>query len=166
VSGPARLRAEDAQDLAVIAALLQDAQIPVREMVFRPQERRFLAAFARYRRELLTDPSRCEGITQIRSALVFEEIETVKVKGLAGIEDERELSLLTIALEPGRERLIHVDLVFAGDVVVQLRTDAIRCRLEDFGPPWTPWVTPCDHFSGAAAPAKGDPGTGEHGGGS
>ncbi|MGD9509324.1 MAG: DUF2948 family protein [Geminicoccaceae bacterium] len=142
-----RLRASDVEDLAVIAACLQDARVPVREMLFSPDERRFAAAFARYRREDQADWSSCEGLTECPSALVFDGIENVRFRGLDPADPDRELSLLTIATEPGRERLIHVDLVFEGDVHIQLQTDTIDCRLDDFGPAVPSKVTPCDHLS-------------------
>ena len=44
-----RLRATDVEDLAVIAACLQDARVSVREMLFAPDEHRFAAAFLRPR---------------------------------------------------------------------------------------------------------------------
>ncbi len=77
-----RLRAADCEDLAVIAACLQDARVPLKEMAFAPAERRFMAAFTRYRRELQADPSSCEGLTECPSALVFDEIEEVKYRGI------------------------------------------------------------------------------------
>lgn len=147
-----RLRAADCEDLAVIAACLQDARIPLREMAFQPHEKRFLAAFTRYRRERQADPSSCEGLTECQSALVFEGIEEVRYRGLETSDLERQLGLLTIATEPGRERVIHVDLVFEGDARIQLRTDAISCRLDDFGEPVPCKVTPCDHFLEATMP--------------
>ena len=115
-----------------------------------PEERilkRFAAAFTRYRRELLPDPTTCEGLTECPSALTFEGIAEVKYRGLDTADLDRELSLLTIATEPGRRHLIHIDLVFEGDVWIQLRTDAIVCRLEDFGEPVPCKRTPCDHFA-------------------
>ena len=71
---------------------------------------------------------------------------SVKYRGLDPDRPEHELVLLTIATEPGKERLIHIDLVFEGDAHIQLRTDAIDCRLEDFGPAEPSKVTPCDHL--------------------
>ena len=142
-----RLRATDAEDLAVIAACLQDARVTVREMLFSPDERRFAAAFIRYRREDQSDWSSCEGLTECPSALVFDGIEGVKYRGLDPAKLDRELGLLTIATAPGKEQLIHVDLVFEGDIHIQLRTDAIDCRLDDFGPVAPCKVTPCDHLS-------------------
>ena len=40
-----RLRAVDADDLSVIAACLQDALVPLSEMAYLPDQRRFMAAF-------------------------------------------------------------------------------------------------------------------------
>jgi hypothetical protein len=142
-----RLKATDIEDLAVIAACLQDARVTLGEMAYLAAERRFMLAFTRYRRERQKDPTCCEGLTECQSVLVFEGIDEVKHKGIAGLPLEKEIGLLTIATEPGRERLIHIDLVFAGDAQVQLRTDRICCRLDDFGEPVACRVTPCDHFA-------------------
>ena len=65
------------QNLAVIAACLQDARISLREMVFTPAEHRFAAAFKRYRRERLPSWSDCEGLTECLAALVFDAIDEV-----------------------------------------------------------------------------------------
>ncbi len=144
-----RLRAADAEDLAVIAACVQDARSSLKEMVYSPEERRFVAAFARYRRERMADWSSCEGLTECLTALVFEEIDEVKYRGLDTAQPDKELALLTIATEPGKNHLIHIDLVFEGDAQIQLRTDRIACRLDDFGAPAPCKVTPCDHLGEA-----------------
>jgi hypothetical protein len=152
-----RLRAADCEDLAVIAAFLQDARIPLREMAFQPDEKRFLACFTRYRRERQADPTSCEGLTECASALVFESVEEVKYRGLETADLDRELGLLTIATHPGRDRLIHIDLVFEGDARIQLRTDAIAARLDDFGDAVPCKVTPCDHFIETTMPGWLEP---------
>ena len=141
-----RLKAGDAEDLGVIAACLQDARISVKEMVFSPDERRFAGAFNRYRRERMQDWTSCEGLTECLAALVFEGIDEVKYRGIDSARPDHELVLLTIATGPGKDRLIHIDLVFEGDAQIQLRTDRIDCRLDDFGPPEQCKVTPCDHL--------------------
>lgn len=141
-----RLKAADPEDLAVIAACLQDARTCLREMVFSPGERRFMVAFVRYRRELQADWNSCDGLTECPSALVFDDIAEVKYRGLDGTAPGKDLVLLTIATEPGRQHLIHIDLVFEGDAHIQLRTDRINARLDDFGEPQLCRVTPCDHL--------------------
>ena len=142
-----RLKAGDAEDLGVIAACVQDARVSMREMVFSPDERRFAAAFIRYRRERLPDWTSCEGLTECLAALVFDGIDEVKYRGIDTAKPDRQLVLLTIATGPGRSHLIHIDLVFEGDAQIQLRTDRIDCRLDDFGAPEPCKVTPCDHLS-------------------
>jgi hypothetical protein len=144
---PVRLRAEDVEDLAVMAALLQDARITLREMVFDPEQNTFLAAFTRYRRELLADPTCCEGLTECGSVLRLGCIASVKHKKLDPTDLGRELSLLTIATAPGDRHLFHIELVFDEGVQIQLRTDCIDALLEDFGAARRSLKTPCDHFA-------------------
>jgi hypothetical protein len=141
-----RLRATDPEDLAVIAACLQDARVTLKEMVFAPDERRFMAAFVRYRREALDDWHSCDGLTECDAALVFEGVAEVKHRGIDPSREAQVLELLTIATEPGRDHRLHIDLVFAGDAQIQLRTDLINCRLDDFGDPVACATTPCDHL--------------------
>ena len=140
-----RLKGTDAMDLGVISACLQDARISLREMVFEPDQQRFMAAFNRYRRERQPDPANCEGLTECLSVLTFEGIDAVKHKALDPDRPDRPVSLLTIATSPGKDHLIHIDLVFEGDAQIQLRTDRIEVRLEDFGEPAPCAITPCDH---------------------
>lgn len=142
-----RLRAEDVEDLAVMAALLQDGRVALREMAYDPEERRFIAAFTRYRRELQEDPTSCDGLTEIGVALRFDCIAQVKHRNLDPNDLERQLTLLTIATEPGERQLFHIDLVFEGGPEIQLRTDCIDVLLEDFGAPRPCRVSPCDHFA-------------------
>jgi len=130
-----RLRAADADDLSVIAACLQDALIPLSEMAYLADERRFMAAFTRFRRECLADPSRCEGLTQCLSVLCFDNVEAVKHRGVDARLGGVKLELLTIVAEPTADGLTHVTLLFAGDVAVRLDVSAIEAKLDDFGEP-------------------------------
>ncbi len=137
-----RLKAVDADDVSVIAACLQDALIPLSEMVYLAEEHRFLAAFTRFRRECLADPARPEGLTQCQSALAFSEVEAVKHHGLDRRFGGVKLELLTLLAEPGPDGGFCITLLFAGDAAVQLRVRAIAATLEDFGDPWPAPVTP------------------------
>lgn len=142
-----KLRAEDAQDLAVMAAILQDARIPLREMVFEQEHRRFLAAFRRYRRELLPDPCAVsEELTEISSVLGFLEVAGVRYRRLDPSKPEEELALLTIATEPGRAHPFHIRLLFDGGKEILLLADGLRAWLEDFGEPAPAQRLPPDHM--------------------
>ena len=136
--GRLRLRAVDGDDLSVIAACLQDALIPLSEMAYLADDRRFMAAFTRFRRECLADPLSCDGLTQCQSALCFENVEAVKYRGLDARLGRVRLELLTLFAEPPEEGLTHVTLLFAGDIAIQLHVRGLDCRLDDFGEP-----TPC-----------------------
>jgi hypothetical protein len=137
-----RLKAVDADDLGVIAACLQDALIPLSEMVYLPDERRFLAAFTRFRRECLPDPDRREGLTQCQSVLAFGEVETVKHHGVDPRFGAVKLEFLTMVAEPGEAGATSVVLIFAGDVAIRLRVRGISATLSDIGEPWPAAAAP------------------------
>jgi len=130
-----RLKAVDSDDLSVIAACQQDALIPLSEMVYLAAEDRFLAAFTRFRRECLADPTRCDGLTQCQSVLVFNEVEAVRHHGLDSRFGGVRLELLTMVAEPTADGAADITLLFAGDAAVRLRVRQIRVTLEDFGEP-------------------------------
>ena len=152
--GSLRLCARDEEDLGVIAACLQDARIPIGEMCFRAADGRFMAAFTRFQRERLPDPAACEGLTQSRAALVFQQVQAVQHRGLDELDDGAELELLTImtraAAAASNGGPVQVTLLFAGDAAIRLQVKAVDCCLEDFGEPWPSTVTPCDHFAALA----------------
>ena len=167
--GSLRLCARDEEDLGVVAACLQDARVPVREMCFSAAEGRFMAAFTRFQRERLPDPTACEGLTQCHAALVVQHVEAVQPGGLEERDDGAERELLTTLADPvpppatgsgsaanGVAR--HVTLLFAGGAAIRLRVASLDCRLEDFDEPWRSPVQPCDHFARAAAEARRDAG--------
>lgn len=146
-----RLKAEDAEDLSVIAACLQDALVPLTEMVFLPDEHRFLAAFTRFRRECLADPSACDGLTQCQSALTFNHVESVKHHGVDPRLGGVKLEFLTMVAEPGDDGSVTVILIFAGDMALRLRMGGIAATLCDFGEPWPATTTPRHELAAESA---------------
>ena len=135
-----RLRAEDAEDLAVISACLQDALVSVGDLAYDRDARRFLLIANRFRWEARgTRRGRSGAFERTLCALAFEEVEAVAYRGFQRGEEERILSLL--AIEPaGDAAATAIDLEFAGGATVRLAAAAIRCRARDFGEPWpTPW---------------------------
>ena len=137
-----RLKAVDAEDLSVIAACLQDALIPLSEMVYLPDEGRFLAAFTRFRRECLADPDGCDGLTQCQSVLTFNGVAAVRHHGIDPRFGAVRLEFLTMFVQPGDDGLVSVILVFAGDMALQLRMRAVDATLCDFGEPWPAAAAP------------------------
>jgi hypothetical protein len=141
-----RLRAVDAQDLSVIAACLQDALVPLSEMAYLADERRFMAAFTRFQRERAVDPGQPEGLTQSQSVLVLHDILAVRFRGLDSRFGAVRFELLTLISEPAEDGL-RITLLFAGDAAIQLDARTIAATLEDFGDPWPAITLPTHDWS-------------------
>jgi hypothetical protein len=134
-----KLRAEDADDLAVLSAVLQDALLPVSEMVFLPEERRFVLVVNRFCWECAVRGEKrlgeADGFERILTGITFDAVSGVKVKGFSPQDRDRILEILAIVPESGS---IFID--FSGYDCVRLEVDRILCHLEDLGEPWpTPW---------------------------
>ncbi len=131
-----RLKAEDTDDLQAIAAVLQDAVVPMREMMFQPAERRFVLVASRFRWEDAPG-ERVEGriYERIRCGIRFEDVTGVRVRDIDQRRRGDMLSLLTLAAGDG-----FIELVFAGGGVIRMETGGIVCHLDDFDEPWpTQW---------------------------
>ncbi len=127
---PLKLRAEDADDLAILSAALQDAAVPISDMRYFPEEKRFMLAASRYRWE--SDRGEKAGAGErIASALIFDHVTRVRRRGLEQQDGERILALL--AMEHGQGT---VDLHFSGDAAIRLEVEKLDCRLDDFGESW------------------------------
>ena len=130
-----KLRAEDAEDISVIAACLQDALVPVGDMSFLTAEKCFVLVANRFRWEALPREPSAGVYERIRCGICFERVNAVRRRGIPRKDPGKLLEILTITVEDGA-----LNLVFAGDAVIRLEIDHVRCVLEDFGEPWpTHW---------------------------
>ena len=142
---PLRLRAEDHDDLAIIAACLQDAVIRIEEMSYLPARHRFAAVCSRFRWEREHRGAR-HGHERIRCGIHFEGILAARVRGIAQGQGGPALELLTIRAEPladhggdsgdSGDSGLHIELVFAGGATVRLEAEFIECHLSDLGDAW------------------------------
>ena len=124
-----RLRAEDAGDLAVISACLQDAVFAVGEMAFESAESRFAAVAVRLCRAAEGGPT-----GQAAAALRFDGVSAVRLRAIDRAQPERLLRLAGIVAEAGRERVV-VRLLFQGGAEIWLEAEALACRLQDLEEP-------------------------------
>jgi hypothetical protein len=131
-----KLRAEDAEDLLVISACLQDALVPVRDLAYIPEERTFLFVANRFRWENGVQPAPGEaGLERTLCGITFSEVTAVSYSGFRRSEKGRILSLLAIRAENGK-----VHLEFSGGAAIRLEVACILCHAKDIGEPWpTPW---------------------------
>jgi hypothetical protein len=127
-----KLRALDAEDLAVFSTVLQDALVPVAEMAWLPDERRFVLVANRFRWD---GAAAGRSFERILSGLCVEDVATVQRRGFSTGEQDRILSLLALRSEGDA-----LFLEFAGGASIRLEVARIDCRLDDLGEPWpTRW---------------------------
>jgi hypothetical protein len=148
-----KLRARDAEDLAMVAALLQDALVALADIKYLGRERRFALMVNRFRWETLPGDSRragsppsapgdasfadqgAAGFERVHSALVFDRVRSVKHRGLTSGTKAGVLVLLNIHLDGS-----YVFISFAGGAEIRLEVERFSCHLEDLGEPWpTVW---------------------------
>ena len=153
-AGALRLRALDQDDLQVVAACLQDALVPLREMAFMAEDQRFLAAFNRFQWERLGDPGDVADLTLCQSVLRIDHVQSVQYRGLDEELDGVKFELLTIMTEPADGEGFHITLLFAGDVALRLKVRDLAVSLEDFGDPWAADVVPRHDLSHLPRPGS------------
>ena len=135
-----KLRAEDAEDLHIVSACLQDALIAVGDIKYLPEDRRFVLVANRFRWEAMPcdqdselSPDDC--FERVHSGLRFENVTAVRQRGLDNLDAGQLLELLAIQIEGAA-----LTLVFAGDAAIRLETDGPLCFVEDLDEPWpTKW---------------------------
>jgi hypothetical protein len=130
--GPLRLLAEDAEDLQVIAAALQDAIGKIGDVVYEAPARRVTLALNRFRWEQDGPASR----ERVRAGLQFGGVLSVKARKLRRDEPEGVIELLTIGFEPGEAPGGTVTLNFAGGGDLRLEVECVDAALADVSPPW------------------------------
>src|SRR3954447_4073608 len=91
------LAAEDAEDLEVISARLQDAVALVKDVVWLPKARRFAALFNRFKWE--DTETKGDGL-RVRAGLTFDSVLSVKAQNIREDDGEAVLSLLAIRFTP------------------------------------------------------------------
>jgi hypothetical protein len=140
-----RLRAEDADDLAIVSACVQDALVAVRDLTYDRAAATFTLVVNRFRWEGQSDA--LNGIPpfeRTHAALTVTGVRRVSYRGFRRKDEDRILSLLAIRAgdKPGT-----IDLEFSAGAAVQIGVDGINVRVTDIGEPWpTAWQP--DHAAG------------------
>ena len=134
--GGLRLRGEDAEDLAIISACLQDSLVSVRDLAYDRDARTFVFVANRFCwescREEDGEPERFE---RTLCGIALSEVDAVAYRGFRRNEEDRILSLLAIRPATGKTGGI-VDLEFAAGATIRLRVSALRCHALDLGERW------------------------------
>ncbi len=132
---PLRLKALDADDLNVIAALVQDAVFPAAEMQWDQKARRFALLLNRFRWEDADNAPR-HGHERVQSVLVFEDVMRVQSQGVDKSDPEMVFSLLSITFTPGEDGTGRIELTLAGDGAIAFEVEALEVILRDVTRPY------------------------------
>ena len=128
--GPLRLKAEDAEDLVVLASCLQDALVLVGDIAYLDDTQSFVLVANRFGWET-PGPE----LNRVTCGVSFNGVTAVRKRGFVLGETDRILSLLTLRAEEGA-----IELIFSGGAGIRLEAPAIRVYLEDVGDTWpTQW---------------------------
>lgn len=140
---PLHLVARDADDLAILAALVQDAVFPISEMRLDRRRRRFALLLNRFRwedRDAADSAGR--GYERVQSLLVVDEAMAVRSQGIDRRDAATVLSLLDIAFAPGEDGTGQLVLTLAGDGAIALDIEALEVTLRDVT---RPYLAPSGH---------------------
>ncbi|WP_333807853.1 DUF2948 family protein [Phenylobacterium sp.] len=124
-----KLLAEDAEDLEVVAAALQDAVLKIGDIAWEAKARRLTLTLNRYRWGA-AEPERVRAAVQVGSVL------GVQTRRLRRNAREAVVELLTLAFEPGEAPGGRLVFRFAGDADLAVEVECIDLVLADVSEPW------------------------------
>ena len=134
---PLRLKAEAAEDLPVVSALVQDAVLTGADMGFSRKSRRFDVLLNRFRWEDRTAAERARRpFERVRSVLSVMDVISVASQGLGKDDKAAILSVLALEFEPGEDGMGTLTLVLAGDGAVRLMVECVNLTLTDVTRPY------------------------------
>lgn len=134
-----RLQAREADEVAVLSALVQDAAVRVADLGFDRPARRFAMMMNRFRWEREARPKglfRRRVPERVRSVLRFDFVDKASVQGIDLTDGERVLALLTLNVVDKGGDGASLDLLFAGNAAIRLQLECIEAVLEDVTAPW------------------------------
>ena len=140
-----KLAAADAEDLQMLSARVQDAAGKLKDFVWLPKQRRFVAALNRFRWE-----DGKSGDTRVRAALRFDSVSKVQSSHVKRGAPDAVVSLLAIRFMPdgAGDPAGVIELVLAGGGTIRLAVECIDAELTDLTGPWAAIARP-DHASEA-----------------
>jgi hypothetical protein len=137
-SRPLKLAAEDAEDLDVISARLQDAVAQIADLIYLPKKKRFAALFNRFKWEDAARGRSESDNLRVRSGLHFDRVLGVRSHNIRQGAPDAVISLLAIRYMPrdAEDPSGIVELTFAGGGAIRLDVECIDAELADVSADW------------------------------
>ena len=130
-----KLIAKTDEDLRVISAHLQDSIVKTSDIANLKKNSIFLMQLNRFMWEDVE-----KGVfrknKRIRTVLKFENVLTASSKNVNQKKNDRFLDFLAIESSKMPDKNYEMNLIFSGDIIIKLITEAIEVTLDDQGSPW------------------------------
>ena len=126
---PLRLLAQDAEDLDVVSAAVQDAVLKIGDIAYEPTAKRLTVALNRYRWE-------AGGGERVRAGLQLAGVLKVEARKIRRGAPEAVLELLAMTFTPGEAPGGTVTLSFAGGADLRATVECVEAVLADVSEPW------------------------------
>ena len=149
---PLKFVALDQDDLEVVSTHLQDAEVKVADVIWRPNERRLVLGLDRF--DWCAASADLPQLRRCRSALRFERVQACKCRHVNPAAKDAVLNLLAIEFSPSEPPAGTVTLTFSGGATLRLEVECLEAELADIGPTWATDVRPAhlDEVDGSVAP--------------
>ena len=134
-TAPLRLLAQDAEDLAVISAAMQDAVAKVGEISYEAKAKRLTIGFNRYRWETAESE-------RVRSGLQLGSVLKVQTRRIRRGARDAVLEVLAVTFEPGEAPGGVVTISCAGGGDLRAVVECVDAVLADVSEPWPTPRTP------------------------
>lgn len=134
---PLRLKALDADDLAVLSSLTQDAVFPASEMRWDRKARRFALLLNRFRWE--DAPNAKIGkrsVERVQTVLTIEDVMAVKSQGVQPGDADTIMSLLSVTFAASEDGMGRLLLTLSGDGAIAVDVEALELMLADVTRPY------------------------------
>jgi hypothetical protein len=127
--GPLRLLAQDADDLAIISAAMQDAVAKVGDITYEPGARLLTIAFNRYCWE-------AGGSERVRSALQLGGVMKVQARKIRRAPRDAVIEVLAVSFDAGEAPGGMVTISCAGGGDLRAAVECVDAVLADISEPW------------------------------
>jgi DNA-binding protein YbaB len=128
-TAPLRLLAQDAEDLGVISAAMQDAVAKVGDITYEAKSRLLTIAFNRYCWE-------AGGSVRVRSALQLGGVMAVQARRIRRGVRDAVLEVLAVTFDPGEAPGGIVTISCAGGGDLRAVVECVDAVLADVSEPW------------------------------
>jgi len=134
-----KLLAQDAEDLAILSARLQDAVAKLGDFAWLPRQRRFACVVNRLQWE-------AGGKERVRAGLHFDGVLAVKSHNVKLGAKHAVVSVLALTFTPAAldDPAGVIEIILAGGGAIRLEVECIDAVLSDMTQPWAAVATP-DH---------------------